>query len=99
MEKQPEDCVSDYYKRQAYELTYGPVISPINGQNKWPTTDDVEIQPPKYKRGPGRPKKLRRREPDEGQESVRIRRQWTSNKCGSCNEAVHNSKTCEVRKV
>ncbi|KAI5386018.1 hypothetical protein KIW84_072551 [Lathyrus oleraceus] len=31
----------------------------------WPEVDMEEMLPPPYKRGPGRPKKLRRREPDE----------------------------------
>ncbi|CAL5192300.1 unnamed protein product [Lathyrus oleraceus] len=31
----------------------------------WPEIDMEEMLPPSYKRGPGRPKKLRRREPNE----------------------------------
>lgn len=92
--EEPEEYVHSYYKREAYELNYGPTISPINGQNKWPTTEDPDILPPKHKRGPGRPRKLRRREPDEGQDSIRLRRQGTRYRCGTCNEQGHNNHTC-----
>ncbi|KAI5447485.1 hypothetical protein KIW84_015080 [Lathyrus oleraceus] len=60
-----EDFADDYYSKDTYEKCYGYNVSPINGQDMWPEVDMEEMLPPSYKRGPGRPKKLRRREPDE----------------------------------
>ncbi|KAI5401015.1 hypothetical protein KIW84_065742 [Lathyrus oleraceus] len=61
----PEDFVDDYYSKDTYEKCYGYNISPINGQDMWSEVDMEEMLPPSYKRGPRRPKKLRRMEPDE----------------------------------
>ncbi|XP_057432629.1 uncharacterized protein LOC130725413 [Lotus japonicus] len=61
----PENYVHQYYLRATYEICYGHMISPINGENKWPKMSQDDILPPEIKRGPRRPKKLRRREPDE----------------------------------
>ncbi|MCH98703.1 hypothetical protein A2U01_0019709, partial [Trifolium medium] len=47
-------------------------VSPINGMDMWPNVEVDEMLPPTYKKGPGRPKKLRFREQDEG--SARMRR-------------------------
>src|SRR4051812_7978576 len=63
--QRPEDFVDDYYSKVAYAKCYNYSVSPINGQDMWPEVDMEEMLPPSYKRGPGRPKKLRRREPGE----------------------------------
>ncbi|RDX58521.1 hypothetical protein CR513_62156, partial [Mucuna pruriens] len=71
------------------------VISSLNGQNKWPKTNDKVILLPQYKCGPGRPKKLRRREPDEDPNPTKLRRTHTTNKCNRCHQFGHNSRTCK----
>lgn len=53
------------YHRNTHLKCYNEVVTPINGQNKWPKTTDPEILPPIFKRGPGRPKKYCIRELDE----------------------------------
>jgi hypothetical protein len=89
----PESYVHEYYKRDAYVRTYSPEISPINGQDKWPKTQYDEVLPPTYKRGPGKPKKLRRREPDE--DNTRLRRSDQKNMCNKCHQYGHNVRTCK----
>ena len=54
----PADFVYPCYRRSAYERTYRDGISPINGQLMWPTTEDEYVNPPLFKRAPGRPRKL-----------------------------------------
>ncbi|KAI5417584.1 hypothetical protein KIW84_042262 [Lathyrus oleraceus] len=61
----PKDFVDDCYSKDMYGKCYGYNVSHINGQDIWSEVDMEEILPPSYKRGLGRPKKLRRREPDE----------------------------------
>ena len=53
--------------------------------------------PPKYKQGPGRPKKLRRREPDEDPNLGKYKRRRTSNKCKRCGKLGHNIRRCPSR--
>ncbi|KAI5405796.1 hypothetical protein KIW84_052534 [Lathyrus oleraceus] len=60
-----EDFVDDYYSKDTYEKCHGYNVSPINGQDIWPKVGMEEMLSPSYKRGPGPPKKPRRREPDE----------------------------------
>jgi hypothetical protein len=66
-----------------------------NGRNRWPKTDDPDILPPQYKRGPGRPKKMRRRDPDEA-DPLRWTRSNTTHQCQRCLEYGHNARTCKL---
>ena len=50
------DYVNNYYSRDTYGVCYGHKVTSINDMDMWPTTEFDEIQPPKYKKGPGRPK-------------------------------------------
>ncbi|XP_058744588.1 uncharacterized protein LOC131617289 [Vicia villosa] len=93
----PINYVHKCYHKSTYVTCYNEVISPINGQNKWPKTTDPEILPPSYKRGPGRPKKLRRREADE-ESQTRWQRTNTSHRCKICFEYGHNKRTCKKNK-
>lgn len=89
----PEDYVHRYYKRDAYIATYAHGISPINGQKLWEPTEDPTILPPLYKRGPGRPKKLRRRDPHEDTEE-RLNRGVARHRCSRCGQFGHNLRSC-----
>ena len=83
------------YTKVCYQDCYDQIISPINGQNKWPKTNFPEVLPPQFKRGPGRPKKLRRREPDEERmENGKWSRAHTTTKCKRCLKVGHNNRTC-----
>ncbi|WVZ01678.1 hypothetical protein V8G54_022484 [Vigna mungo] len=84
----PEDYVHPYYKKQAYETCYGPEIVPINGQQLWYTSDSTALLPPIYKTPLGRPKKLRRREPDEYVSHTKLSKKNLVMKCNSCNQFV-----------
>ena len=75
---------------------YGYNVSPINGQDMWPKIDREEMLPPSYKRGPERPKKLRRKEPDEDPNKGRIQ---TSYCCPRYGIHDHNSRSCTSQVV
>jgi len=49
----PVNYVHRYYHKDTYKKFYEEGITPINGKNKWPKTNDPVILPPVYKRGPG----------------------------------------------
>ena len=90
------DYVNNYYSRETYGVCYGHKVASINGMDMWPPTEFEDIQPPKYKKGPGRPKKLRRREPDEDPNRIRLRRDLVPYKCTRCRATGHNSRRCPL---
>ena len=61
----PEDFINNYYTPEAYLAYYAYVVYPINGENMWPKLNFDAIIRPLYRKKPGKPRKLRRREPDE----------------------------------
>ncbi|WJX14328.1 hypothetical protein P8452_04608 [Trifolium repens] len=83
-------------RREKYAACYGYAISAINGVDMWPKPPDgvveEKILPPLYKRGPGRPKKLRIREFDE--DGVRKPRKGKYH-CTTCGEPGHNTGSCK----
>ncbi|GAU39191.1 hypothetical protein TSUD_270350 [Trifolium subterraneum] len=94
--KDPLDYVDDCYSREKYAACYGFAISAINGVDMWPKPPDgVEenILPPLYKKGPGRPRKLRIREFDEA--GVRKPRKGKYH-CTTCGDHGHNAGSCKL---
>ncbi|XP_058753901.1 uncharacterized protein LOC131627090 [Vicia villosa] len=89
-QQKPEEYVDDYYSRQKYALVYSVPISPINGMDMWPIVEAGELNPPLYKKGPGRLKKLRFRELGDG--GTRIRRVGVTYRCTKCDQMRHNSR-------
>ncbi|XP_047942776.1 uncharacterized protein LOC125189552 [Salvia hispanica] len=57
--------VSRYYLKSTMSMLYENVFYPINGVDNWPKSSygALELAPPRSKRQRGRPKKLRREEP------------------------------------
>jgi len=94
MVENPEDYVHAYYKRGAYKASYGPQITPINGQQFWPKTNQPELLPPIYKTPPGRPKKLRIREADEHVSHSKLSKKNIIIKCSGCKQLGHSIRSC-----
>ncbi|XP_058769018.1 uncharacterized protein LOC131642868 [Vicia villosa] len=93
-QQNPEDFVDHCYCRDKYAICYSFSISPINGEEMWPEVQSDPIIPPMYKRGPGRPKKLRIREC--GEDGARRRRfPGVSYRCTKCDKFGHNAQTCK----
>ena len=92
-QQNPEDFVDDCYSREKYKLCYGFVVSPINGQDMWPEVESDELLPPMFKKGPGRPRKLRIRE--SGEEGARRRLPGVSYRCTTCDKFGHNAQSCK----
>ncbi|KAI9166267.1 hypothetical protein LWI28_029243 [Acer negundo] len=75
---------------EAFQAAYSGVINPIPDASRWPTVDNVPLDPPLRRTLVGRPKKNRRREPDEGPAAGRI----FSNKYKKCGTIGHNKRAC-----
>ncbi|XP_027076894.1 uncharacterized protein [Coffea arabica] len=63
--QEPESLVHHYYSRDSYLKAYEPAIAPLSGPNVWVQSDKDPVLPPLKLKLPGRPKKVRRREPEE----------------------------------
>ena len=75
-----EDYVHAYYHRKTYAKIYNHTMNPINGEGRQPKDTTNPILPPIYKVWPGRPKELRRKQPDEETRPTKLRRENTKNK-------------------
>ncbi|KAK9163570.1 hypothetical protein Syun_004472 [Stephania yunnanensis] len=63
--KTPEDFVAHWYHKETYIKAYKHIMGVVPGKNLWPETDGIRIEPPMFKKMPGRPKKNRRKDKDE----------------------------------
>lgn len=68
-------------------------MSPINGQDMWPEVQADEIQPPVYKNGLGRPRKVRIREC--GEDGSMRRRLGVAYKSIKYDKFGHNAMSCK----
>lgn len=100
-EATPEQYVHKCYSRDAYLAAYEPAIAPISGPNAWKASAKELVLPPKKIRLPGRPKKARRREPDESRKCsdgvTKLSRVGvTSLSCSKCHEKGHTIRKCPL---
>ncbi|XP_041991935.1 uncharacterized protein LOC121742786 [Salvia splendens] len=96
--KDVSDYFSRYYLRSTMLILYENVLFPINGIDNWPKNTEVGfvLAPPRTKRQRGRPKKVRREEPQvrhhaDGFESPR--RTFVL-RCRRCGQEGLNRRTC-----
>ncbi|KAL0290074.1 UNVERIFIED_CONTAM: hypothetical protein Sangu_2589700 [Sesamum angustifolium] len=83
-----------------YLRCYEHAIQGVNGAELWPKCELLPPLPPKYEDKPGRPKKMRRRQPDEppaASNTTRLKKYSKSLKCGKCGVVGHNARTCNKR--
>ncbi|KAI8566468.1 hypothetical protein RHMOL_Rhmol02G0043400 [Rhododendron molle] len=92
---EPLDYVHDCYRVDTYMRTYDNLMGPINGKDMWPSTDNVKLLPPDIKKRAGRPKKARRREPEEPKDPIRLGRKGIKMTCSSCGNVGHNKRGCK----
>lgn len=93
------DYVHDCYKVDTYLSTYNHLMNPINGRDMWPTTDNPILLPPDVQKRVGRPKKARRRGPEEPEpaDPTKLGRKGIKMTCKLCNKVGHNRRTCKTR--
>ncbi|XP_058746525.1 uncharacterized protein LOC131619449 [Vicia villosa] len=92
-QQNPEDFMDECYSRERYKLCYSFAVSPINGQDMWHEVESDELLPPMFKKGPGRPRKLRIRE--TGEDGARRRLPGVSYRCTTCDKFGHNAQSCK----
>jgi hypothetical protein len=91
---QPEDFVSDFFKKPMYMDSYNHVFSPMPGQHGWTKTNTEDIMPPSFKdHQKGRKQEKRRRgkfEPPKPKETSRM----ATITCGNCKVQGHRYTNC-----
>ncbi|CAL5208570.1 unnamed protein product [Lathyrus oleraceus] len=60
-----DDYILEYYRKSRYKAIYKHVIYHVNGSNLWVKKPYPDVQPPKYRNMPGRPKKMRNLKQEE----------------------------------
>ncbi|PON98394.1 zinc finger protein [Trema orientale] len=89
--------VNHWFHRDKYEKAYAPVVYGINGPELWKKIVHIPMEAPPFKVQCGRPKKLRRKEPDEYQlqnTTTKLKKTCVVIRCSNCGQARHNVKTC-----
>ncbi|KAF8408008.1 hypothetical protein HHK36_007148 [Tetracentron sinense] len=89
-----EEYCDEYYSKATYLRAYGGIIHPISDESMWPVGNHEVVEPPPFRRLPGRPKKNRRRELDEPTPGSQSRRSSTI-RCCICKQFGHNKRTCQ----
>ena len=93
---EPEDFVSDFFKKQFYEKTYKPIFYPMPAEHGWTKTDTIDIMPPAFKDHlKGRRQEKRRKgkfEPPAPKETSRM----ATITCSNCKLQGHKYTSCTV---
>jgi len=98
MHKQkPEQFLDGYYMMDKYMQAYEPQVHAMLGLEEWPDVGAYdEILPPVDRVQPGRPRKARRRAPDELTNPYKISRSGYVVTCGNYGVKGHKYKGCHL---
>ncbi|KAL0371236.1 UNVERIFIED_CONTAM: hypothetical protein Sangu_0441700 [Sesamum angustifolium] len=91
---QIDDFVEECYKKETYLRVYSEMIHAVPGAKDYLSTSFEPLKPPAMKKQRGRPKKLRRRGPDELSQSKVSTRKGLTHTCTKCLETGHNKNSC-----
>ncbi|CAL5408086.1 unnamed protein product [Camellia sinensis] len=87
------------YKKDSFLKAYTHMICPMNGAKMWKQSGKKPMFSLEYLKQPGRPRKARRREPDEGpkgQKPTKLRRFKKNLSCRKCGQKGHNTRTYNI---
>ena len=91
--EQPEDYVSDFFKKPMYLAAYNPIVYPVPGEDCWIRTDTPDIDPPVFKVTLGRNQTKRRK----GQFEVpgpKVTSRMATISCSNCGLVGHRYTNC-----
>lgn len=94
-----EDYVSHWYTVETYRKSYEHIIYPVPSEKFWDDSGLGPVAPPLHKNQPGRPKKLRRRDPEESVKPFKVRKTGVIMRCSNCKGCGHNKTTCKAPHV
>ena len=92
------DYVHNWYKKGTFLKAYETPMNPMPGPNLWKKTSAIPPKPPAPSKLPGRPKKCRRKEPEEVRAArtgtSKLRRTYVSMTYQICGGKDHNRVGC-----
>ena len=94
-----ERYVDHYYSTSIYCTTYQELIHPMPELDEEDRNGYPRVDPPKLKRLPGRPRRARKRGPDEDRGGQSDARRSNTVKCSICKQFGHNKKGCQRDKT
>lgn len=91
----PATLVHECYSIDTYKKAYGLNIKPVRDKEHWRKMDGVDVHPPVYTKVMGRPRRNRKKDPEEKQMKdggKRLTKHGVSMHCSLCGRADHNKK-------
>ena len=92
-----DEYIAPCYHVTQFKNTYSHCLNPVEGMQSWPESDMPTLRAPGYVKMPGRPKKERRREPQEPPKARKLSKVGTVIRCRKCKGTGHNRSTCDRR--
>jgi len=71
------------------------LIAPFLGQHDWETIMYTNILPPIFRKPPGRPKKVRKKQHGEPMNSTKLSKKGYIMTCSKCLKEGHNVRSCK----
>lgn len=97
LNKQPQDYVEHWYRRDTFLKAYNYFIQPIPNMKMWPESTNPPIEPPAPKPMSGRPKKCRRKAKNEPRKKCgKLSKKGVKMTCSKCHQVGHTKKACQV---
>lgn len=69
----------------------------MNNIKMWPTSNNPIVKPPKIKKMPGRPSKVKRNEADESRKTGKLSKRSVVMTCSKCGTQGHNKRGSPTR--
>ncbi|XP_044390830.1 uncharacterized protein [Triticum aestivum] len=92
---EPESMVHDCYSVENYKSCYGWNLMPMRDMKHWEKMNGIDVYPPIYTKVMRRPKKSRKKEPEEkkGKDGLKkVTKHGVTMHCSICGAADHNKK-------
>lgn len=92
----PENYIHKWLTKDTYLAAYSDGIKPIEGEQHWDKVD-FPLLPPGVKKGAGRPRRVRRKDPSEkeqDQQKRKLTKHGAVMTCSLCMGKNHNKRSC-----
>ncbi|XP_047953517.1 uncharacterized protein LOC125199586 [Salvia hispanica] len=100
LKRDVDEFVHQYFSVTKYKLAYGYGLPAVNGVKLWPVAEGFPVTPPHVRKMPGRPKKVRTRDPFEKDPARPNKlRKICVMTCQNCFQEGHNSRSCKNETV
>ncbi|PPR92120.1 hypothetical protein GOBAR_AA28550 [Gossypium barbadense] len=92
----PDTYEQTWHTKQTQIQIFSNFVSPVRGPKQWASLSNMlPILPPPLRRPPGRPTKVKRKEPDEPQTTERLSKRGVEMRCSKCKIIGHNKRSCK----